>query len=89
MKNNMHKMHTEKTLEKKIMGKWKTKKWIQTTMKRLGRTVCLEEYQKLMKLLHFVRRSISIYQAIHHLLPEKQHQQLPWPCQSEHKTVQN
>ena len=60
---------------------------LQVTMKLLGRTIDLVECQKLMKQLYFVQNSISIDQAIHHLLPEKQHQQLPWPCQSEHMPV--
>lgn len=55
-------------------------------MKLLGRRVCHGVYRKLMKRLHSVQMSISIYQAIHHLSPAMQHQQLPWPCQSEHKT---
>lgn len=58
-------------------------------VKHLGKTTDLEEYQILMKLQHFVQKSISADQVIHHLLPVMQHLQLPSPFQFVRMTVQD
>lgn len=77
-------MHTTHIHQARNSEKKKEKMKLKVPMRRLGRTNDHVGCQKLMKLLYFVQNSISIDQAIHHLLPEKQHQQLPLPCQSEH-----